>query len=81
MFTVISEYTERESMTPMASVSLLVVTSLVVMADTELTTDMRELRGELDQLRSEVRNRIDFCQSVSLINETSSERSIKVAFI
>ena len=62
MFTVISEYTERESMTPMASVSLLVVTSLVVMADTELTTDMRELRGELDQLRNEVRNRIDFCK-------------------
>ena len=49
-------------MTPMASVSLLVVTSLVVMADTELTTDMRELRGELDQLRNEVRNRIDFCK-------------------
>ena len=65
----ISEYIERESMTPVASVSLLVVTSLVVMADTDLTSDMRELRGELDQLRNEVRNRIDFCQSLSLINE------------
>ena len=31
------------------------VTSLVVMANADMTTDMRELRGELEQLRSEVR--------------------------
>ena len=45
-------FTVSESMAP--SVSLLVVTSLMVMADTDLTSDMRELRGELEQLRSEV---------------------------
>ena len=31
------------------------VTSLVVMASTDMASDMRELRGELEQLRSEVR--------------------------
>ena len=31
------------------------VTSLVVMANTDMTSDMREIRGELEQLRSEVR--------------------------
>ena len=31
------------------------VTSLVVMANADMTSDMRELRGELEQLRSEVR--------------------------
>ena len=45
----------------MAHVTMLVVTSLVVMADSDLTSDMRELRGELEQLRSEVRR----CSEVS----------------
>ena len=37
----------------MASVTMVMVVTMV-MADTDLTSDMRELRGELDQLRSEV---------------------------
>ena len=40
-------------MAPMASVTMVMVVTMV-MADTDLTSDMRELRGELDQLRSEV---------------------------
>ena len=40
-------------MAPMASVTMVMVMTMV-MADTDLTSDMRELRGELDQLRSEV---------------------------
>ena len=44
-----------KSMATMACVTLLVVSSLVVTADTDVISDMRELRGELEQLRSEVR--------------------------
>ena len=39
----------------MALVTLVMVTSLVVMANADMASDMRELRGELEQLRSEVR--------------------------
>lgn len=39
----------------MARVTLVMVTSLVVMANADMASDMRELRGELEQLRSEVR--------------------------
>lgn len=39
----------------MAHVTLVMVTSLVVMANADMASDMRELRGELEQLRSEVR--------------------------
>lgn len=39
----------------MACVTLVMVTSLVVMANADMASDMRELRGELEQLRSEVR--------------------------
>ena len=46
----------------MARVTLLVVTSLVVMADCDVTSDMRELRGELEQLRSEVRRSSEVSQ-------------------
>ena len=41
-------------MAPMASVTMLMVMTLV-MADIDLTSDMKELRGELEELRSEVR--------------------------
>ena len=34
----------------MASVTMMMVMTMV-MADTDLTSDMRELRGELDQLK------------------------------